>query len=347
TAGANVGFGLELFGKELNDLGLSASIGSFSLFYNNYRGLGMSAGANLAFNSAMGAKGSFTAGIGLQSNSQSGITISPTFEFQYKSKFAETLGAESSGFRLNSGFSTRTGLQGLSINSVGRMKAKDDDKNTKSSGVSAISNDYSGISFAHQAYTPATNIPFTSYQFSFNLKPGTELFGNHPNLSFGGFYSRQYIAKADTTQLFPAYGYLYYQNAKSLSNALLDYNREKELMYHAHPPIPHIAIPSYTYDIYSITAEGSGGMFRPYRGDIGYMRDASVKSKSGDGSISLDLGAGNLVHAGADVRVNVATTENTLWRESNLMTPQIPFRSSDSTFEAVYFKNPAEKTINL
>ncbi|MBW7892140.1 MAG: hypothetical protein H3C48_14185 [Chitinophagaceae bacterium] len=36
-----------------------------------------------------------------------------------------------------------------------------------------------------------------------------------------------------------------------------------------------------------------------------------------------------------------------MWSEANLIVPQIPFRSSDSTFEAVYFKNPAEKTINL
>src|SRR5690606_19271612 len=101
------------------------------------------------------------------------------------------------------------------------------------------------------------------------------------------------------------------------------------------------------YDIYNITAEGTGGMFRPYRGDIGYVTDAAIRSKSLDESTSLDLGAGNLMHAGYDVRVNAAITANGAWTEGNLMALQLPFKGSDSSFEAVYFKNPAEKTINL
>ena len=347
TAGGNIALGMELFGLEINNFNVGLN---GSLFYNNYKGIGLSAGASVGYQSSVGSKGSLTAALGLQSNSQSGVSIAPSFELEYRRKNAEATGIQTSGYSVSSSFCTRSGLQSLSIASKGRIKYQNDSKNsisTKSASSYTASRDLVNISFAHQAYTPSASIPFTSYQFSFNLKPGGEVFGAHPNVSFGGFFSRQYIAEDDKKQMLPAFGYMYYQKARNVSNALLDYNREKELTYRATPPTPHIAIPNYTYDVYSITAEGTGGMFRPYRGDIGYVRDADVRSKSLDGSISLDLGAGNLVHAGYDVRVNSAVTANGAWTEGNLLATQLPFKEADSSFEAVYFKNPAEKTINL
>ncbi len=346
TAGGSMGLGIELIGKDVASLNIGAN---GSIFYNNYKGLGLSAGTSVNFSSSQGAKGSFAAGISLQTNSQSGPSISPSFDVTFKNKIADASGILTSGYAVSSSYSTRSGLQALTISSKGVLKSKNDNANNKSSGGagSAISGDLVNISFAHQAYTPSTNIPFTSYQFSFNFKPGGEITVVHPYYSFGGFYSKQYIAQEDKTQKFPAYGYLNFQKARNIPNAMLDYNREKELNYHAKPPTPHIAVPSYTYDIYSITAEGTGGMFRPYRGDIGFVRDTDIRSKSLDGSLSLDLGGGNLTHVGYDVRINSAGTQNTAWKDGNLMAMHLPFKEADSTFEAVYFKNPAEKSINL
>src|SRR5690606_25446215 len=107
-------------------------------------------------------------------------------------------------YSVSSSFSTRSGLQSLSIASKGRIKYKNDSRNNisvKSASSHTASRDLVNISFAHQAYTPSASIPFTSYQFSFNLKPGGEVFGLHPNVSFGGYFSRQYIAEDDKTQM--------------------------------------------------------------------------------------------------------------------------------------------------
>lgn len=341
TAGGNMRLGMELIGLDALKLNLGLT---GSLFYNNYKGLGLSAGSSLNFTASQAAKGSLSAGLSFQTNSQSGVSISPSFDLTFKNKLADASGILSNGYSVSSTYNTRAGLQALSIGSKGVLRDKSAVKDNTSGPT--ISGDLVNISFAHQAYTPSTNIPFTSYQFSFNLKPGAAITVVHPYYSFGGFYSRQYIADEDKTQKFPAFGYLHFQKANGVANAMLDYNREKELIYHATPPTPHIAIPSYTYDIYNITAEGNGGMFRPYRGDIGFVRDADIRSKSLDGSVSLDLGTGNLVHAGFDVRFNSAVTQNSEWKEANLMAKQIPFKESDADFEAVYFKNPAEKTIN-
>lgn len=342
TAGGNMSVGMETIG--LDAVKLQAGL-SGSIFYNNYKGLGISAGTSLNFSASQAAKGSFTTGMSLESNSQSGVSISPSFEVTFKNAIAETYGILSSGYSVSSAYSTRSGLQALTIGSKGVLKDRSAAMDNKSSSGPTISGDLVNISFAHQAYTPSTNIPFTSYQFSFHLKPGAAVTVLHPYYSFGGFFSRQYIAESDQVQKFPAFGYLHFQKAKNVADAMLDFNREKELTYRSSPPTPHIAVPQYTYDIYSVTAEGTGGMFRPYRSDIGFVRDAEIRSRSSDGSLSLDIGSGNLVHAGYDVRFNSASNQNSAWIESNLLESQLPFKESDSSFEAVYFKNPGEKSI--
>ena len=91
--------------------------------------------------------------------------------------------------------------------------------------------------------------------------------------------SKQEIKTEDTHQSLPAFGYLYYTKSNNQPNALLDMNREKETEFN-YSTTPMLAIPQYTYDIYSISGEGTGGMFRPYRGEIGYVRDHAMKTKS-------------------------------------------------------------------
>jgi len=58
---------------------------------------------------------------------------------------------------------------------------------------------------------------------------GGEVVGFHPLGSIGGYYSRQYIAKSDTTINVPAHGYMYLQNGFKNPGSMLDFNREKEL----------------------------------------------------------------------------------------------------------------------
>src|SRR5690606_29499223 len=106
-----------------------------------------------------------------------------------KNKLADASGILSSGYSVSSTYNTRAGLQALSIGSKGVLRDKSAVKDNTSGPT--ISGDLVNISFAHQAYTPSTNIPFTSYQFSFNLKPGAAITVVHPYYSFGGFYSRQ------------------------------------------------------------------------------------------------------------------------------------------------------------
>jgi hypothetical protein len=350
TAGANVGLNPEIFGKDLKDI-LGAGAG---IFYNNYRGIGIEAGVDITLQAGKGSKSGLTAGLGLglNNNSQSGLTIEPSFELTKRNKDANASGWQSTGFSISPSFSTRSGLQSLTISAKGTQKYKDAIKDAEGNTIghrSGTAGNSSGgtISFAHQSYTPAVTNSFTSLQFNFSVKLGGAAVGFHPLGSVSGYFSTQYIAKEDQTYSVPAYGYLHYSKSRGVANALLDFNREKELPYRESPSTPHLAIPSYTYDIYSINGEGTGGMFRPYRGDIGYVRDHEMASKSISAGGAIDLGGlPNAWHGGLDIRGSYAATTGRAWTLDNELQRQIQFKDADSTFEPVYFRNPGEKTIN-
>ncbi len=114
----------------------------------------------------------------------------------------------------------------------------------------------------------------------------------------------------------PAFGYLHYQDGASNSAVLLDFNTNKEMAYRTSPVVPVIGIPSYTYDAFSITGEGLGGMFRPYRGDLGYVFDHAMSTRSLSAGGSIDLGTPAIAHEGVDINFNSTSTTTGPWNDA-------------------------------
>lgn len=338
TVGVTLGGNMELFGKSIKkgDTAskpgtLSASIG---VFHNTYNGWGTELGINAGINAGSGAKGQFSGSIGLSNNSQSGLDVSPTFSYRLGKEDAKTKGDISIGTNFNS----RIGLQALQMTMQVRQQVNDSKNQQR---LPFTSTDAVNISFATPSFTPGITIPFTSRQATFTAKVGSVAWSLHPNFFVSGNYSNQYIDDKDQTTSMPAYGYLYYQQSNNQQDVLLDFNREKEVAFRRNTP--NIAIPGYTYDIYSITGEGTGGMFRPYRGDIGMIYDHVMATKSNSQRFSVDLGFGHSFHGGVDLNAVWASTRNKPWTENNVMASYIGFKNCDSLYENVYFKNPGEK----
>jgi len=332
TIGVTAGVNVELMG---GSLALGASLG---VFHNNYKGWGTETGINAGINSGANASGAMTLGLGANNNSQNGLDISPSISFKMGSENDKAIGNVTIGTNYNS----RMGINSLQM--TGQISQQNytyvnEEKVSRTANVGTMS---TAISFSRPSFTPSITIPFTSSQYAFKVKLGTTAMALHPNASVRGYGSVQQIEEADKTRLMPAYGYLYYQNAKNNPDVLLDFNREKEMAYREKEP--HIAIPMYTYDSYCINGEGTGGMFRPYRGDIGFVYDHAMSSKSNSSNFSLDLGFGGYFHGGIDYDGIFANTKNNPWTGDNILKDVIPFKQGDSTYEPVYFKNPGEKT---
>lgn len=337
TTGVTAGVGAEIFGLPLN-AGVNGGI-----FYNNYRGFGVESGANVSLSSAQHANGKFTAGLSVNNNSQEGISVTPSFSYKYSTLDEDENSGSSGSISTSLGYSSRSGLKALQIAAGYRQNSVDENNQRKSFAPNIPSG---SISFALPSYLPKITVPYTSRAYSFTGKLGFEITGFDPNASISGYVSMQTQRDADTILTLPAYGYLNYQNAIKNPSALLDFNRERELPYREKPEVPHIGLPSYTYDVFSMTGEGTGGMFRAYRGDIGYVYDHYMKSKDASDAASADVAVGTYAHVGVDLNVNRSYTTTGKWSSENPLANIIKFRSSDTTYEAVYFRNPGEKSIN-
>ncbi len=338
TVGVRLGADIETVGFPIG-LGLTGEI-----FHNSYKGWGLESGINVSINAGQGAKGPLSGGISITNNSQQGVSITPSLSVNLGNKNAEQEGGLTGNLSMSSSYNSRSGIKSLDFSAGVRQYASQSKDLRNASIGTGLS---PSISFATLAYTPTITMPFTSTQYSFTVKVGFEAWGLHPNGSIGGYVSSQKVEYSDTSIALPAFGYLNYQNGANNPSALLDFNREKEIPYRENPPVPNIAIPNYTFDIFSITGEGTGGMFRAYRGDIGNIYDHFIKTKDGTDRFSLDIGiAPDLVHVGADIYLNSAYTQNNGWTDDNPLKNTIAFRNADSTFENVYFKNPGEKSIN-
>ncbi|HWK02988.1 MAG TPA: PA14 domain-containing protein [Puia sp.] len=332
TAGGNV----EIDGCPVG-LGLSGGI-----FHTTYAGWGMETGINASLNAGAKSFGNLSGGLSVTNNSQNGISINPSLSYQaYANKATDVAGA-AFGAQLSTSYNSRTGLKDihLGLTTAGVMKLKNGKRSSFAQG------EPSGISFAWPTYTPTISLPMSNYNYSFTFKIGGEVTVFHYSLYGSGYYGKEYIAASDKSQSLPAYGYLNFQNRSGNWAALTDFNREKELPYREKPAIPHIAVPAYTYDVFNISGEGTGGMFRAYRGDIGFISDHLISNKSQSGAGSVDIGAGDDFHVGVDQNVNYSVTQSGPWIPENPLGNIINFQKSNGLFEAAYFRNPGEKTIN-
>ncbi|NII26633.1 hypothetical protein HB364_16205 [Pseudoflavitalea sp. X16] len=351
TIGVTGGADVEIAGFPKNkdggtDTASMGSVGaSLGVVHNNYRGWGLEHGINASINAAKFGKGALTAGLSITNSSMDGLSLAPSLSISISKYNASEDATTTHSFSITQPYNTRSGLKALQLG-LGTRRSNGDIKNQKTSNHGYGSTFTSYLSFNSPGYTPTISMPYTSRQFSFTGKVGTEIKVIHPSYFLSGYVAKQYIAAADTQLYLPSYGYLHYQAGAQNRASLLDFNREKELPYREKPAVPHIAIPSYTYDAFSITGEGTGGMFRAYRADIGFIHDHFIRTKDASDRASVDIGTGDQVHGGIDLNINRVITQNGPWLNQNVIKEAIKFRKDSAGFQAVYFRNPGEKSIN-
>lgn len=353
TWGVSGGFGVKFAGFPVVATGIDVSLG---LSFNNKLGVAADAGIHPAL--SLSSKGAdeqtsglsygATVGAALNLNSRNGASLTPSINFSTTAHDKEY--GTTSSIGANYTYSSRLGLAGMHLN-AGLSKSERNAYETHNSKNEATQHSVSGnngtlnsgISFVYPTILPSVQNIFTRTNYSLSFGVGGEAFALNPHAQLAGYYSESKIAPADKITLHPAYGFLYSQKGTEDPKAMLDFNRLNDGVYT--PNSPAIALPVYTYDIFSITGEGTGGSFRAYRGDMGYMRDAYVQTKDEALSLGVDLGFGNVVHGGAELSQALSPTTVTEWKKNNAAAGVLKFKNNDSTYQAVYFKNPGEKAI--
>jgi hypothetical protein len=325
----------EPFGVGGPPLNLKVDFGG-SLNFSNYRGVSADLGLSLSANvnivpKAMsgvnlGAGGSVSLGVG----SQSGADVDVAYNLGINFKTSQTLSqdvAVSAGWSKGTGYNTRYGLKGinegvsLGINLGGR----------NSTGPS-----YSrSVPVSLRNYVPVITNVSQLYSFRGQIKIGMEAKWNFLAASIFGQMSRlEYESNGDKS----GYGYFYAQNAPV--DAIHDFTRDKDGLFNE--TMNFLPLGNMTYDVYSVSGQGTGGSFRPFRNDFGSVFDPAISSpENKEVQINMESGFPDLFEIGVDGNTSRTITSSGPWDQF-----QRPFTKNEkgSLYENVYFKQAGELT---
>jgi hypothetical protein len=366
TWGVNLAGDLEIVGLKSMPDWLSVSVGvNLGVSVNNYLGpaldFGLKGGVGIKIAGKAKAEKSgdstaslkIGAGVGANVNSRAGFTLSPNVSLT-ATHFVSN-GKLTNGVSLGTSYNSRNGIKALQISEQMSFNAKEpkgtlkmsEDKlrgwTTKRDHSSSLSASLAStsISFTRPSYIPALRMPLTNQAWSGHFQLGGAIWGIYGSAEVEVYGQSSSVAPGDVTQRKPMVGYLYYENAQGNPAAVMDFTRLNDKEVTSVTPI--ISAPQYSYDVFSIQGEGTGGSVRAYRNDHGYVRDNYTGSK--DKSISFGLDIGIPGHIGANFNTIKTPTTIGEWDQGNLLRAGLGFKKSDTTWENVYFRNPGEISV--
>lgn len=367
TYGVKGSLGFELLGKEgelplrfkkadkedAKKDGIGGLNFGLGIQYNNYKGFAIEQSVSATIAVGQTSKGTYTGGLGLTSSSDDGLSISPSISFETKQK-TETDGdrdiTSSNSRGISTSFNSRAGLKAVSLDfnthrSISNNKTGEIKDGGKKKSVTLPSNGGSAITFGLNTYTPPVMLPMSSASVTFSGKGGGTFFGLDGTYNLTGYYSEQKLQY--NSESVPAYGYFNSEKAKSSRHAMHDFNREKEGGFSKNTPA--LPLTNYTYDVYSVSGQGIGGMYRPYRSEIGHVYDRSLSNTSFSFSLGLELGTGNVAKVGADPKIVDVYTHSGMWSRGNDAIRKLGFSKGPGNvagYETFFFKEAGEKSVD-
>lgn len=338
TIGASINAEPALFGFKtglMGDLPVETNVG-ISMQYNSYNGIGIQPSYGVTYKLAEIGSIAFNV-----SSGPDGLSLNPSASL--KTRYGTSKRRDVNGLGLNAGlsFNSRQGLSAINMSASSSVSSLKSQKTTggKNLGQYKTSGSIgSSLSYVNNTYTPNIQDGIISENFTFNASVGAEFWGAEVDGQIRAFGSNQYIHHFAKVKNERAYGYNY--THKSNSESVLDFNREKDGNFSVNST--NLPITNYTYDIYSVKGQGVGGMFRPYRSQIGYVHDNETNSFGAGVSLGGEVGAGAIAHFGGDVEASLTKSRSGVWSEENGNNAIENFEEltdNGRKYEEVYFKN--------
>ncbi len=316
-------------------------------YYNNYRGFGYSGDFGLSLkvrkiytdgNVSTGKSNiSGDLGFNIKKDSREGISGSVTVGFS-NDKGNLKSASVSTGF-------TQSGWQKDLNISAGFKLTKKIAQNDGSTKIrSAMYGAGSSLSFAKPVVLITSPQAMRGGAGSFVLKTGINLFGVFPKSDFNIGFELSKLKNKNKEVNYKGVGYLYYQNNTTTSEEedfrVKDVSVENEGLIHKDSR--RLAIPTLTYDNYSVTGQGIGSSFRPYRAEIGNADDPNVHSEMHSGNLGIDLAppAALNIRFGIDAGYSFSGTTLKPWPQSPIS--QHTSYADGSMLKSVYFQKYGE-----
>lgn len=334
--------------RKLN-LNLTVSVG---VKVDNYRGIGMELGVNPGLSLTDYSSGENTkttdddivsgnlnlanVDLSLSSFGGAGINVNSKIISNKLLQTDKTSHTQSIGF----GYNSRGGGASLTVDLFKDPSLKFGGKLLeKSLKVNNLLNSF--LDFSGDTYTPSVDHPTKTDSYNFSLHLGPELWVAFPGIGLSGFYSKQTVA--EKLRSAPAYGSMHSEKGKNTSNALMDFNREKEIPYSK--KVKYLPIPIPTYDLYSATSQDGGGQYRIYRGSSGVFFDPKTETNSDNLTLGIEAGAGFYWDGGFDIYKQDLKVTTKKWTDRNAYLSKGDFQPAslnDVSYEPAYFKRVGE-----
>lgn len=313
-AGAEVPFVHDLVGLGLNlDLSINVS---------NYRGVS----ADISTGAGVNVMGALSAGVNMGIGSQNGADIDYNAGVQFStSMIINSDIAVGVGLNIGQGYNTRSGLKDRTFGVNASVTYK---------GMGIGRGFGSAVPIGIKNIIPVITNSSEMKMYRGQIKLGGELWGFYPHASVYGMVS---TLKYNTDGTRKGFGYLYAQNADDAS--IMDFTRDRDGMFNE--TMKYLPAGNMTYDIYSVSGQGTGGSFRPFRNDFGSVYDPAVSSGASETGVQLEVGIGNLFEIGSDITVSNTEITSGPWDAyKRPFTGQQP----GSIYENTYFKQAGEAT---
>lgn len=318
----------------LGDMGLGVSAG-MTFQHNNYNGISFVPSYGISFEITEG----ISVGANLTSSAENGATANPYISLSKKTKGAVSSVVNGLSSNLGIGYNSRQGLTSFNMSTnVGISGYKG-----LLANAMGIGNGNGSISFINNTFTPSKRVAYKNSNISFAFSLGPDIWGIDAEIGVTGFGSVQKL-KNNNSVFVKSYGY---NNTHfSSSDDVLDFNREKEDLISKNTLV--LPVTNYTYDIYSINGQGTGGMFRPFHGQVGYVYSPFVQDESNSDSFGGEVEGGAGWHVGLDFTGIEAESSTGKWD-----TPVTSYFEENTNefnamdYERVYYKSVGEYTLDI
>jgi hypothetical protein len=265
--------------------GFSGSVGlaaALEMSHNNYNGwsAGFSGGLQLKGSSAGSFKSNAGLGLGVTADSEKGAGINTSANIGFAGKIDGDEGLKGGlGYSLD--VSSRAGIKKHSFGAdFGYKNSTTLGKRDAYGGIKGLgmkAGEFGGggkfsIGYSSPTMSPTIDWPMYTDGFSGDLKLGGEIGGV---LSLSGdlkfaYENKRYAKNYDEV---PCFGYMYAHNGSGGREAM-DVIREKGSSFGKETP--NLPMAQFAHDAFQVNVQGIQTTFRPFRGDVGTLYDAST-----------------------------------------------------------------------
>lgn len=154
------------------------------------------------------------------------------------------------------------------------------------------------------------DFPRNSNSFTFDGKLGIDKVGTTTDLEFTLFYTQQNYSESSIS--YPAFGYMHSAEGSENNKAILDFYTDKNSSLG--PNSAFLPVPVLTNDVFSVTSQGVGGVYRAQLGSIPILTTPIVESSTNSFGFGLDLaGSTTAIKTGFNPKASFTTSYSGKW----------------------------------